>query len=88
MAAMAFCAEREMERLLLTKAATGGLNTFKLGGRNCHLWTAPLKMPKALRGCAVVARDQRVEAGLISMPLFDGNQAVFTGERFRHAVAA
>lgn len=84
---MVFCAEREMERLLHTKAVTGGLNTYKLGGRNCHLWLAPLDVPRSLRGCAVVARDRRVKAGLISMPLFDGNQAVFSGERFMHAVA-
>lgn len=89
MTTMVFCAEREMERLLLTKAATGGLNTYKLGERNLHLWLAPLDVPKHLRGCAAVARDRRAlsSSGRIEMPLFDANQAIYAGERFMHDVA-
>jgi hypothetical protein len=88
MTTMVFCAEREMERLLLTKAATGGLNTYKLGERNLHLWLAPLDVPKHLRECAAVARDRRARSSSrrIKMPLFDANQAVYCGERFVHAV--
>jgi len=84
---MGFCAEREMERLLHTKAATGGLNTYKLGEKNLHLWLAPLNIPKSLRGCAAVARDRRAKTppGLNEIPLFDVNQATYTGERFMHA---
>jgi len=87
---MAFCAEREMERLLLTKAATGGLNTYKFGEKNLHLWLAPLKVTERLRGCAAILRDKRTrsESGLTEIPLFDANQAVYCGERFMHATEA
>lgn len=85
---MVFCAEREMERLLHTKAVTGGLNTYKFSDKNCHLWLAPLQIPKPLRGCAAIAQDRRVESGLVQTPLFDANQAVYTGERFVHATAS
>ena len=37
-----FCAETEMARVLRVKAATGGLSTDKLGGRNCLVHTGPL----------------------------------------------
>lgn len=81
-----FCAEREMERLLHTKGVTGGLNTYKFGEQNCHLWLAPLQVPKPMRGCAAIAQDRRTESGLVEMPLFDANQAIYTGERFMHAM--
>jgi hypothetical protein len=38
----AFCAETEMARALKVKAATNGLSTDKLNGRNCLIRTAPL----------------------------------------------
>jgi hypothetical protein len=87
---MVFCAEREMERLLLTKAATGGLNTYKFSEKNFHLWLAPLEVPERLRGCAAIVRDRRTrsESGLIEIPLFDANQSVYCGERFIHATEA
>ena len=81
---MAFCAEREMERLLHTKGVTGGLNTYKFGEKNCHLWLAPCEVPKSLRGCAAITQDRRTRSGLIEMPLFDANQVVYSGEWFRH----
>jgi hypothetical protein len=81
---MVFCAEREMERLLHTKAATGGLNTYKFGEKNLHLWLAPCDVPEHLRGCAAIARDRRTRSAskLTEIPLFDANQAIYTGERF------
>jgi hypothetical protein len=83
---MTFCAEREMERLLHTKAATGGLNTYKLGEKNLHLWLAPLNIPMSLRECAAVVRDRKVRSasGLTEIPLFDVNQSIYCGERFMH----
>lgn len=81
---MAFCAEQEMKRLLYTKSVTSGLNTYKFGEKNCHLWLAPLNVPDTLRGCAAIACDNRQESGLVRIPLLDVNQAVFTGERFMH----
>ncbi len=87
---LVFCAEREMERLLHTKAATSGLNTYKFGEKNLHLWLAPLNVPKKLRGCAALALDRRARSasGLTEIPLFDANQAIYTGERFMHATEA
>jgi hypothetical protein len=87
---MVFCAEREMERLLLTKAATGGLNTYKFGEKNLHLLLAPLEVPERLRGCAAIVRDRRTQSksGLTEIPLFDANQSVYCGERFMHATEA
>lgn len=81
---MAFCAEKEMKRLLDTKGVTGGLNTYKFGEKNCHLWLAPLSVPKDLRGCAAIASDSKTDFGLAQIPLLDLNQTVFTGERFMH----
>lgn len=83
---MAFCAEKEMKRLLDTKGATSGLNTYKFGEKNCHLWLAPLDAPRSLRGCVAIADDDRVDFGLARIPLLDTNQAIFTGERFMHGV--
>lgn len=54
--AMTFCAEREMERLLHPKAITGGLNSYKFGEKNCHLWLAPLQIPKPPRGAQPLLR--------------------------------
>ena len=81
---MIFCAEREMKRLLATKGVTDGLNTYKFGEKNCHLWLAPLDVPQGLRGCAAIAQDERLKVGLAETPLFDTQQAVYTGERFIH----
>lgn len=83
-----FGAEREMARLFSTKAKTNGLNTDKLGSRNCHIWLAPLNIPSKLRGCAAIAQDRCLELKPSSMaiPILDFNQAIFCGERFKHIV--
>lgn len=83
---MAFCAEKEMQRLLYTKGVTSGLNTYKFGEKNCHLWLAPLNIPRSLRDCSAIASDNREEFGLVQFPLLDVNQAVFTGERFMRSI--
>ena len=46
-----------------------------------------MNIPKSLRGCAAVARDRRAKppSGLNEIPLFDANQATYTGEQFMHA---
>jgi len=40
-ASLAYKAERDMERLLQIKATTGGLNTDRLSGKNCHVTGFP-----------------------------------------------
>jgi hypothetical protein len=83
-----FAAEQEMARVLHTKGITRGLNTDVLGGRNCHIWLAPLSIPHELRGCAAIVRDRRVKVGSTSVqiPLLDANQAIFCGERFKRLI--
>jgi hypothetical protein len=82
---MAFRAETEMGMLLKVKRETGGLNTDRLDGRNCHLWLARLWIPRELRGCAAVVRDRPVQVPNtdLSIPVLDLNQAILTEERFR-----
>lgn len=83
-----FGAEQEMARLLGIKAKTGGLNTDKLDGRNCHIWLAPLDVSRKLRACAAIVQDKRLElkSSTIAIPILDVNQAIFCGERFKHLV--
>jgi len=79
---MGFVAERGMERLLRIKGTTGGLNTDRLRGRNCHIWLAPLDVPKRLRGCAAIAVDVRVPVRTepVALPMLDVQQAILTQE--------
>ena len=87
---MIFGAEQEMTRLLHTKGETGGLNTNLLNGKNCHLWLAPLDIPMPLRGCSAIVQDRRLELSLSAakIPIFDVNQAIYCGERFKHVIDA
>lgn len=83
-----FGAETGMNELLGVKGRTRGLNTEILDGRNLHLWLAPYDVPAELRGCAAVARDRRVrfeQTGAL-VPIFDVNQTLYTGERFKRLV--
>jgi len=82
---MVFGAEREMTALLRTKGVTGGLNTERLNGRNCHIWLAPLHVPEELRGYAAVAQDTRHQlSSRTGVPRLDIQQTAFTSERFKH----
>jgi hypothetical protein len=83
-----FAAEQEMGQVLHIKGVTRGLNTDVLGGRNCHIWLAPLDIPDELRGCAAIAYDRRVKVGSTSVriPALDANQAIYCGERFKRLV--
>ena len=83
-----FGAERQMERLLHIKGATGGLNTIRFNGQNCHFWLAPMPIDDSLRGYAAIAHDQRLPVGKsgVAIPSLDVNQAVFSKERFRRLV--
>jgi hypothetical protein len=84
---MIFGAEREMERLLFVKGKTGGLNTNLLNERNCHIWLAPLDVPRWAHGCGIIARDRRValKGTDVALGALDVNQSIFTGERYKHA---
>jgi hypothetical protein len=79
----AFIAERGMSRLLRIKGETGGLNVDRLGGRNCHIWTAPINLPWRLRDSAIIAQDRRLQlpsTPSVAVPLLDFQQAIMTAE--------
>ena len=85
MSQMVFNAETGMKRLFDMKARTGGLNTDRLDGRNCHTCLVPLPiMPSGL--WAAVARDVMVQQPECSIPLLEINQAMNANERFYQVV--
>jgi hypothetical protein len=50
--------EGGMARLLRAKGETGGLNTNRLDGLNCHIWLAPIPRSERLRDCAVIGQER------------------------------
>jgi hypothetical protein len=77
-----FIAEPGMEQLLRIKGETGGLNTNRLRGRNCHIWLAPLSVPESLRDCAAIVLDRRLplQSAPVALPLLDIQQTILTSE--------
>jgi hypothetical protein len=77
---MTFMAEAEMGQLLLSKAATSGLNTDSLGGRNCHV-AVPHRMS---RPYAAIVNDIRatVPDSSAKVSLMDASHVVMCAERF------
>jgi hypothetical protein len=73
---LTFMAETEMQSVIAAKGRTRGLNTEKLDGRNCHFWLAPLLLPRELRRCAVIAKDQRLVMGSAEVPYLEFLQAI------------
>lgn len=47
-----------MSRLLNVKGRTGGLNTDKLGGKNCHNWPLPERNEG---GIGAIVNDNSIE---------------------------
>jgi len=88
MTSMTFMAEKEMKRLLDVKGDTGGLNTDRLDGRNCHIWLAPHALPASLRGCAAIAYDRRapLPPSKVAIPMHDFDQTLNNMERFTHTL--
>lgn len=82
-AQLVFCADADMARVLRIKAATGGLNTDLLDGRNCHIWPHPA-LAQALGPCVAVARDRMVNyhPNLPPFRALDMIHAVVSGEGF------
>lgn len=80
---LAFAADSAMQRLLEVKGRTNRLNTDKLGGKNCHIWLAPLPIKQELRKCAI-AKDRGWQIGSGQVPYLDALQAINCQERFVH----
>lgn len=80
---LSFTAEMEMSGLLEAKAATGGLNTDRLDGRNCHVWV-PVADPSAPHGYAAIGHDRRfpLPHTRAQLSLMDANHVIHTNERF------
>jgi hypothetical protein len=77
-----FNAEREMRRLLDLKGRTGGLNTDKLEGRNCHLFLTEVAACK-VGDLAVIAHDIAAPVGSTSIKLsaVDLEMALLSNEK-------
>jgi hypothetical protein len=58
-----FGAETRMCDILRIKGQTRGLNTNRLGRRNCHLTLWPLTVSRRLQSMAVVAFEHRIDVG-------------------------
>lgn len=82
-AEMVFCADREMARALRIKAATDGLNTDRLGGKNCHIWPCP-DMQELLGPCVAIATDRVIDyhPGVLPYRAVDMLHAVRSDEQF------
>jgi len=78
---LSFGAETRMKEILSIKGRTGGLNTDRLGGRNCHLSLWPLPVRKPLQSVAVIAVDRRVRlSDGLSIGLLDINRVMSTND--------
>jgi hypothetical protein len=87
-ARLSFCADAGMARVLRLKAATGGLNTDRLDGRNCHIWPSP-RLGNVLGPCVAIARDRLVDyhPGFPPYRALDMIHAVMSRESFdRHVI--
>lgn len=78
---LSVCLDGQMKRLLEVKGATGGLNSDRLGERNCHLTLWPLQVPRRLQSIAVIARERRVRLDdSMTVGLLDFVRALATNE--------
>ena len=75
-----FCAEKEMEKMLKVKAATSGLNTDKLNGRNCTIRTAPLTDTNH-RVVVCIGTESTIQFGGGTFFIEDFGNTVFDNER-------
>jgi hypothetical protein len=81
---MTFVAETQMLRLLEVKGRTGGLNTDRLGNRNCHLLVPSLTIPQRYGHVFAIAQDQTwtLPKSGWSIPKIEVKQAILPIERF------
>ena len=76
---LAFLAEREIERLFDTKAKTGGLNSEKLGGANCHVYLTNT-LVQQVGNHAAIGFDERPASQPVAM--IDVNLVLPDDEQF------
>ncbi len=78
-----FLAETQMRRLLKIKGTTGGLNTDRLDGKNCHIWLGGMLSGAIGNYCAigeeVSASLPRVKLGLLDVNLTINNDEPWRG---------
>lgn len=82
-----FAAHKGLRELLTIKGKTGGLNTARLGGKNCHFWLGPLPVAREYRNCAVIARDLRADDQFGGLPILDLYQVMLSAERYLHVTS-
>lgn len=78
---VSFGAETRMRDIFRIKGQTRGLNTNRLGRRNCHLTLWPLDVSRRLKSMAVVAFERRIDVGdRLSFSVLDFNRVLSTNE--------
>lgn len=76
-----FLADRDMVRMLHVKHRTGGLNTDRLQGKNCHLFPCEAAREEC-EGYAVIASDKTAPAGHgMSVSALDLGLSITSNER-------
>jgi hypothetical protein len=75
-----FCGEKEMAQMLRMKAATGGLNTDKLNGRNCTIRTASLT-PTNHRVVVSIGNERTIQFAGGNFRVNDLNNTLFDNEQ-------
>lgn len=85
---MTFRAEREMLAVLLTKGFTNGLNTRRLGRRNCHLYYPNLGPLTTAENGFILAEDRFVPIpeSPQRIPVIELSQAMYPGENHQDVV--
>ena len=74
---ISFNAERDMYRLIATKGKTRGMNTDRLGGRNCHVTGFPIGVPDPREHVLIVRdRTRPTEGGDMQVSELDIGHAI------------
>ena len=81
-AALNFCAEKEIAKLLDIKGRSVGTNTELLGGKNLHIMLAP-PFPNGLGGKAIIGEDRLIPFGHSAFPMIDLNYVLMEVEHFK-----
>lgn len=82
--ALTFGAETAINRLLEVKGRTRGMNTDRLGSRNCHLAVSCFSSPgPGIPMCFAVAEDHTVNIAGQNIPWLELNHGAMGVERFK-----
>lgn len=77
---LSFIAEREMQAILDVKTITGGLNTHRLHGRNCHICPAP-NHQHIFGGWGIISKDVQIGYEDTKISVTDANLSIMRIEK-------